>query len=110
MPEQTHNHLDDTDKMLLGEMAVKALTPERVTPKTDGHDAYHDHDTHEHIREHEYNPSTATHGTLVKTDRKGNLVQDEKVSRTILRSLVLFALVLPLIEDDTSTLHSLHTD
>ena len=104
MPEQTQTHLDDTDRMLLGEMAVKALTPEQVTPKTNGHDGYHDHDTHEHIREHEYNPLTATHGTLVVTDRKGGLVQGEKVSRTMLRSLVLLSLVLPLIEDESSPL------
>ena len=110
MPEQRQTHLDDTERMLLGKMAVKALTPEQVTPKTNGHDGYHDHDTHEHIREHEYNPLTATHGILVKTDRKGNLVQDEKVSRTMLRSLVLLLLVLPLIEDDMSTFHSLHMD
>ena len=86
MPEQTHSHLDDTDKMLLGEMEVKALTPERIDPKTNDHNGYHDHDTHEHIREQEYNPLTAMHGTLVKTDRKGNLVQDEKVSKTTPRS------------------------
>ena len=97
MPEQTHNHLDDTDKMLLGEMEVKALTPEQVTPKTNGYNDYHEHDTHEHIREHEHSPLTATRGTLVKTDRKGNLVQDEKVSQTMLWSLVLLSLLLPLI-------------
>ena len=97
MPEQTQNHLDDTDKMLLGEMEVKFLTPERVDPKTNDHNGYHDHDTHEHTQEHEYNPLTATHGTLVKTDRKGNLVQDEKVSQTTPQSRELLSLLLPLI-------------
>ena len=83
MPGQTHDHLDDTDKMLLGEMAVKVLTTEQVSPETDGRD------DHEHIQGHDYNPLTATQGTLVKTDHKGNLVQNEQVSPTMLWSLAL---------------------
>ena len=83
MSEETHDHLDDTDKMLLGEMAVKVLTTEQVGPKTDGRD------DHEHIQGHDYNPLTATQGTLVKTDHKGNLVQNGKVSQTMLWSLAL---------------------
>lgn len=97
MPGKTHDHLDDTDKMLLGEMAVKALTPEQVSPETDGRNGYHDHDNHEHIQGLDYNPLTATHGTLVKTDPKGNFVQNDKVSRTMLWSLALLLLSLPLI-------------
>ena len=89
MPGQTQDHLDDTDKMLLGEMAVKALTTEQVSPETDGRNGYHDHDDQEHIQGHDHNPLTATQGTLVKTDHKGNLVQNEKVSQTMLWSLAL---------------------
>ena len=97
MPEQTLDHLDNTDKMLLGEMAVTALTTEQVSPEIDGHNGYHNHDNHEHIQGHDYNPLTATHGTLVKTDHKGNLVQNEKVSQTMLWSLALLLLSLRLI-------------
>ena len=112
MPEQTRDHLDDTDKMLLGELAVKVLTNEQVSSETDSHKAGHDHDNHENIQGHDYNPLTATHGTLVKTDQKGNLVQNEKVSQTILMvaspSLAFIAIDLKAVRPPFHSLHKHH--
>ena len=81
MPEITHGLLDDTDMMLLGEMEFTPDEPEKDNiNKGNGAHEYHCRDTHEDIRQNEYNPLTGMQGTLVKTDRLGNLIQDEKVS------------------------------